>query len=98
MVEKTKIKNRRHFGRTADFSLKHNNMYYLTVSILLFLDELLKRVLFIKRTVNMSKKVKIVVPKGHRMIFRASKKDKNGNKIYARDYGLRGFPIFIPIA
>lgn len=39
---------------------------------------------------------KLKVPKGHRLIFRASKKDKNGNTIYAKDYGLRGFPIVIP--
>ncbi len=28
-------------------------------------------------------------------IFRASKKLKDGTVIYARDYGLRGFPIWI---
>ena len=31
------------------------------------------------------------------LIFRASKTDpKTGETIYARDYGLRGFPIWIP--
>lgn len=28
-------------------------------------------------------------------IFRASKTDKNGNKVYARDYGKRAFKIWV---
>ncbi len=28
-------------------------------------------------------------------IFRASKRDKDGNKIYARDYGKRAFKIWV---
>ena len=31
------------------------------------------------------------------LIFRASKTDpKTGKTIYARDYGIRGFPILVP--
>ncbi len=41
-------------------------------------------------------KIKIEIPKGYRLIFRASK-TVNGVKLYARDFGLRGFPILIPI-
>lgn len=33
---------------------------------------------------------------GHRLIFRASITLRNGEVIYARDYGMRGFPIWIP--
>jgi hypothetical protein len=40
---------------------------------------------------------KIEVPKGFRLIFRATKHDRNGNLLYARDYGLRGFPILVPV-
>lgn len=40
---------------------------------------------------------KIEVPPGYRLIFRASKTLKDGTKIYARDYGLRGFPILIKL-
>lgn len=33
------------------------------------------------------------------LIFRASKTDpKTGETIYARDYGLKGFPILVPKA
>jgi hypothetical protein len=41
-------------------------------------------------------KLKLVVPKGYRLIFRAWKTDKNGNRVYARDYGLRGWPLLVP--
>lgn len=41
-------------------------------------------------------KAKLKIPKGFRLIFRASK-TVNGVKLYARDFGLRGFPILIPI-
>jgi hypothetical protein len=36
------------------------------------------------------------VPKGYKLIFRAWKHDKNGNRLYARDYGLRGWPLLVP--
>lgn len=39
----------------------------------------------------------IKVPAGFRLIFRATKTDKNGNKLFARDYGLRGWPILVPV-
>lgn len=39
---------------------------------------------------------KIEVPAGFVLIFRASKRDKDGNILYARDYGLRGFPLVVP--
>lgn len=42
----------------------------------------------------MSKRAKIVVPPGHRLIFRGSIM-KNGKKILASQYGLRGFPIIV---
>jgi hypothetical protein len=34
-------------------------------------------------------------PKGSKLIFRASKTLEDGKKIFARDYGLKGFPIWI---
>jgi hypothetical protein len=40
---------------------------------------------------------KLSVPKGFRLIFRAWKRDKDGNKLYAKDYGLRGWPLFVPV-
>ncbi len=40
---------------------------------------------------------KLSVPKGFRLIFRAWKRDKDGNKLYAKDYGLRGWPLFVPM-
>lgn len=36
------------------------------------------------------------VPPGYRLIFRASI-TRNGKTIYAKDYGLRGFPILVPV-
>ena len=39
---------------------------------------------------------KYIVPKGYRLIFRAWITDKNGNRVYARDYGKRGFPLLVP--
>lgn len=38
---------------------------------------------------------KILVPKGFRLIFRAWKTDKNGNRVYAKDYGLKGWPLLV---
>lgn len=32
---------------------------------------------------------------GYRLIYRASIRLKNGTILYARDYGRRGFPIWI---
>jgi hypothetical protein len=38
------------------------------------------------------------IPDGHEVIFRASITLKNGKVIYAKQYGIRGFPILVPIA
>lgn len=43
------------------------------------------------KSTNSDKKTK----KGSSLIFRASKTLEDGTKIFARDYGLRGFPIWI---
>jgi hypothetical protein len=40
---------------------------------------------------------KLTVPKGFRLIFRAWKTDKNGNRVYAKDHGLRGWPLVVPV-
>ena len=45
----------------------------------------------------MKSPIKLVVPKGYRLIFRAWKTDRKGNRMYARDYGLRGWPLLVPI-
>jgi hypothetical protein len=39
---------------------------------------------------------KVEVPVGFMLIFRASKHDKDGNVLYAKDYGLRGWPLVVP--
>jgi hypothetical protein len=40
---------------------------------------------------------KIKIPAGYRLIFRATMTDRNGKILYARDYGLKGFPILVKI-
>lgn len=70
-------------------------MVYVRVNIVQCLVKFFNSAFLIKEFVMKSPN-KLKVPKGHRLIFRASKKDKNGNTIYAKDYGLRGFPIVIP--
>ncbi len=40
---------------------------------------------------------KLTVPKGFMLIFRAWKTDKDGNRVYAKDHGLRGWPLVVPI-
>jgi hypothetical protein len=40
---------------------------------------------------------KLTVPKGFRLIFRAWVTDKDGNRVYAKDKGLRGLPLLVPI-
>ena len=37
------------------------------------------------------------IPEGYEVIFRASITLKNGTVIYAKDYGIRGFPVLIPV-
>lgn len=39
--------------------------------------------------------VKPIVKKGKRLIFRASIRLKDGSKLLAGDYGLKGFPIWV---
>ena len=39
---------------------------------------------------------KYIVPKGFRLIFRAWI-TRNGNRVYARDYGLKGWPLLVPV-
>lgn len=45
---------------------------------------------------NMQGQEKVEVPVGFMLIFRASKHDKDGNVLYAKDYGLRGWPLVVP--
>jgi hypothetical protein len=40
---------------------------------------------------------KYTVPPGYRLIFRAWKTDRNGNRMYAKDYGLKAWPLLIRI-
>lgn len=40
---------------------------------------------------------KVNVPKGSKLIFRAWITDKDGNRVYAKDHGLRGFPLVVPV-
>jgi hypothetical protein len=41
---------------------------------------------------------KLTVPPGYVLIFRAYITDKNGNRIYAKWFGLKGLPLLVPIA
>lgn len=41
----------------------------------------------------MSEKLK--VPPGYRLIFRAWYTDKDGRRVYAKDFGKRGIPLLI---
>jgi hypothetical protein len=45
----------------------------------------------------MEKKKKEPSPKRVRVIFRTWKRDKDGNRLYAKDYGLKAWPLLIPI-
>jgi hypothetical protein len=38
------------------------------------------------------------IPEGYEVIFRASITLKNGTVIFAKDYGIRGFPVLVPTA
>jgi len=38
------------------------------------------------------------IPEGYEVIFRASITLRNGTVIYAKDYGIRGFPVLVPVA
>jgi len=37
------------------------------------------------------------IPEGFRVIFRASITLKNGTVLFAKNYGIRGFPVLVPI-
>ena len=45
----------------------------------------------------MDKKKKITVPPGYKLVFRPWKTDKNGNRLYAANYGFKAWPLLIPI-
>ena len=38
------------------------------------------------------------IPEGYEVVFRASITLKNGTVIYAKNYGIRGFPILVALA
>ena len=40
---------------------------------------------------------KLIVLPGYRLIFRAWKLDRAGNRMYAKDYGFRAWPLFIRV-
>ncbi|OYQ81742.1 hypothetical protein B9T19_03515 [Ignatzschineria sp. F8392] len=91
-----KEKKSQRYKRIVSFLPQHcYMMVYVRVNIVQCLVKFFNSAFLIKEFV-MKNPNKLKVPKGHRLIFRASKKDKNGNTIYAKDYGLRGFPIVIP--
>jgi hypothetical protein len=39
---------------------------------------------------------KIHVPPGYRLIFRAWYTDKDGNRVYAKQFGKRAWPLVVP--
>ena len=42
-------------------------------------------------------KRRFTVPKGYRLVFRAWKTLKDGTRDYAKDHGLRAWPLLIPV-
>jgi len=42
-----------------------------------------------------TKRQRIVVPPGKRLIFRRTIRDRNGKVRHASEYGIRAFPIFV---
>jgi hypothetical protein len=38
---------------------------------------------------------KVAVPAGYVLVFRAWYTDKDGNRVYAKDHGKRGWPLLI---
>jgi hypothetical protein len=40
---------------------------------------------------------KIPVPAGYRLIFRAWYTAENGTRVYAKDYGPKGWPLLVPV-
>jgi hypothetical protein len=43
-------------------------------------------------------KLPLNVPDGYKLVFRATITLKNGKVLYAKQFGIRGFPILVPIA
>ena len=43
-------------------------------------------------------KLALPVPEGYMVVFRAYITLKNGKKLFAKQCGIRGFPITVPIA
>ncbi len=39
----------------------------------------------------------VSVPAGHRVIFRTWYTDKNGNRVYAKDYGFKAWRLVVPV-
>lgn len=37
------------------------------------------------------------VPAGYRLVFRAWYTDRNGNRVYAKSFGLRAWPLLVPV-
>jgi len=46
----------------------------------------------------MTAKNKLVVPKGIQADIPSLENHKNGNRMYARDHGLRGWPLLVPVS
>ena len=46
----------------------------------------------------MAKKPKKAVPPGYKLVFRAWKTDRNGRRLNASHYGLRAWPLVVPIS
>lgn len=38
------------------------------------------------------------IPEGYELVFRATRTTEAGRKIYAKWYGLRGFPMLVKVA
>ena len=41
---------------------------------------------------------KLIVPVGYTLIFRAYYTDKDGNRVYAKRYGYKAWPLVVPIS
>ena len=50
-----------------------------------------------RKEVEAMSATQITAPKGFRLIFRAWYTDKDGNRVYAKDKGLKGWPLLVPI-
>ncbi len=40
---------------------------------------------------------KLTVPPGYILIFRPYYTDKNGNRVYAKWFGLKAWPLLVPV-